>query len=420
MSSIIPSFEYDIFISYRQKDNKYDGWVTDFVDNLKKELEAAVKEDVSVYFDINSHDGLLETHEVGDSLKEKLKCLIFIPILSRTYCDPNSFAWQHECKAFIEMALSDPIGLKVRLPNGNIASRVLPVRIHDLDPVDIKQCESVLGSILRGVEFIYRPAGVNRPLRMLEEKPNENLNKTIYRDQINKVALAIKEILLGLKVRTSGVSVGKVTAEAVYEDFGERIHSPVKSRKATRQKLISGISIIAVILLTLIMVYPKIFKRDILEKLRSKGERVTMAILPFENLANDSIQFGRMAQVDLVYFLSGYPEVLRIQETESIESILQNNGLTNYATITPAQALLTARRLDADVFISGSVIKSGNGLRIIAKLTDTKTKDVIKSFLAEGSLTEDNSNTVFNSLSHQVGSYLLISKLQKKMLNSEE
>ncbi len=36
MSSIIEGYNYDIFISYRQKDNKYDGWVTTFVDNLKK------------------------------------------------------------------------------------------------------------------------------------------------------------------------------------------------------------------------------------------------------------------------------------------------------------------------------------------------------------------------------------------------
>ena len=28
MSSIIPGFEYDIFISYRQKDNKGDRWVS--------------------------------------------------------------------------------------------------------------------------------------------------------------------------------------------------------------------------------------------------------------------------------------------------------------------------------------------------------------------------------------------------------
>jgi hypothetical protein len=40
MSSRIPGYEYDIFISYRQKDNKYDGWVNEFVDALKTELES--------------------------------------------------------------------------------------------------------------------------------------------------------------------------------------------------------------------------------------------------------------------------------------------------------------------------------------------------------------------------------------------
>ncbi len=33
MSSIIEGYNYDIFISYRQKDNKGDGWVTEFVDD---------------------------------------------------------------------------------------------------------------------------------------------------------------------------------------------------------------------------------------------------------------------------------------------------------------------------------------------------------------------------------------------------
>ena len=79
MASLIQGYEYDIFISYRQKDNKYDGWVTEFVANLKKELEATFKEDVSIYFDENPHDGLLETHNVNRSLEGKLKSLIIIP-----------------------------------------------------------------------------------------------------------------------------------------------------------------------------------------------------------------------------------------------------------------------------------------------------------------------------------------------------
>ena len=57
MPSLIPGFEYDIFISYRHKDNKGAHWVTDFVDALKTELEATFKEDISIYFDENPHDG---------------------------------------------------------------------------------------------------------------------------------------------------------------------------------------------------------------------------------------------------------------------------------------------------------------------------------------------------------------------------
>ena len=67
MASLIPGFEYDIFISYRQKDNKYDGWVTEFVEYLKRELGATLKDEVSVYFDINPRDGLLETYDVDAS-----------------------------------------------------------------------------------------------------------------------------------------------------------------------------------------------------------------------------------------------------------------------------------------------------------------------------------------------------------------
>jgi len=199
MASLIPGFEYDIFISYRQKDNKGDRWVSEFVEALKIELESTFKEEISVYFDINPHDGLLETHDVNASLKDKLKCLIFIPVISKTYCDPKSFAWEYEFRAFVEQSSNDQFGLKVILPKGNVGNRVLPIRIHELDINDNKLCESVLGGMLRGVDFIYKSAGVNRPLRANEDRPQDNLNKTYYRDQINKVANAIDEIFRSLK-----------------------------------------------------------------------------------------------------------------------------------------------------------------------------------------------------------------------------
>lgn len=199
MPSILPGYEYDIFISYRQKDNKYDGWVTEFVANLRKELEATFKDDVSIYFDENPHDGLLETHNVNKSLEGKLKSLIFIPIISQTYCDPKSFAWQHEFLAFTKIASEDTYGRIVKLAHGNMADRILPVRIHDLDQEDIAIFESATNEILRPVDFIYRLPGVNRQLRAKDDEQIKNPNQILYRDQINKVAHAIKDIINGLK-----------------------------------------------------------------------------------------------------------------------------------------------------------------------------------------------------------------------------
>ena len=213
MSSLIPGFEYDIFISYRQKDNKGERWVTEFVSALKNELESTFKEDISIYFDENPHDGLLETHDVDGSLKEKLKCLIFIPIISQTYCDTKSFAWNNEFLAFLKTAAADSKGLKVRLPGGNMASRVLPIRIHELDARDKKLIETELQGSLRAIDFTLKSAGVNRPLRPKDDESAKSAAQTVYRDQINKAANAIKDILSGLPGGEESPSLAGSSAE---------------------------------------------------------------------------------------------------------------------------------------------------------------------------------------------------------------
>ena len=156
MRSLLPGREYEIFISYRKKENKCEREVCEFVKDLKTGFESTFKEEISVYFDINPRDGLLETPDAGDSHKEKLKCVVFNPIISRTYCDPNSFEREHEFKAFVKQASGGQFVLKVKLPDGNVAGRVLPIRIHKLDAEDNELCGSVTGSFLKGIEFLKR------------------------------------------------------------------------------------------------------------------------------------------------------------------------------------------------------------------------------------------------------------------------
>jgi len=196
MPSIVPGYEYDVFISYRQNDNR-SGWVTKFVEDLRSEIAATIKEPVNIYFDENPHDGLQDTHHVDKSLENKLRCLIFIPILSHTYCDTKSFAWNNEFLPFCRMAKEDAVGMNVRLPNGNVTSRILPLQIHDLDARDQRAFELETGYPLRSIDFIFRSSGVNRPLTPSDSR-GDNSSKTFYRDQINKTANAIEGILSSL------------------------------------------------------------------------------------------------------------------------------------------------------------------------------------------------------------------------------
>jgi len=309
MTSILSGFEYDIFISYRQKDNKGDRWVSEFVDDLKTELESTFKEEISVFFDVNPHDGLLETHDVNASLKGKLKCLIFIPIISQTYCDPKCFAWQYEFCVFNKLAKEDQFGRDIRLASGNVASRILPVKIHELDAEDKVLLENELDGVLRSVEFIYKSAGVNRPLKPTDN-PDKNLNKTYYRDQVNKIANAIKEIISGLKNPSS--SIGKYT-----------------------QKDSSNISKSS----------PEPFE--------------SIAVLPFANMSSDPEQefFSDGISEEIINMLAQVPGLKIAGRTSSFTFKGKNQDMRTIGEL-----------LNVNHILEGSVRKSGNKIRITAQL----------------------------------------------------
>ncbi|GEM_PF-405477 len=357
MASLITGFEYDIFISYRQKDNKHDGWVTEFMDNLKGELESTFKEEISVYFDINPHNGLLETHDVDASLKDKLKCLVFIPIISRTYCDPKSFAWEHEFKAFVELASQDQFGLKVKLPNGNVASRILPVQIHDLYPEDKATIEKELGGVLRAIEFIYKEPGVNRPLTG-KDNEDKNTNKTNYRNQINKVANAIDEILHTLKggqttsFGRSGQSDQPVHSESIKKEPGTSIIN-----RKSKKWLIALLSVLLCIV-GLFALF-KIIESTKRESDTSKLEK-SIAVLPFVNDSPDQ---------ENTYFINGImDEILNNLQKIKDFRVLSRTSTEQYRGANKPAIPKIAKDLNVNYLVEGSGQKYGNTVRLRVQL----------------------------------------------------
>lgn len=198
-SSIIPDYDYDIHISYRYHDNNYDGWVTEFVERLNQELSATLKDKLTIFFDKNPEDKRMGFENEDGSTTPKINSLILIPIISLTYCDVNSPIWKNEFRVFQEEIKKDSFGTNIKLPNGNTTSRVIPVKIHDIDTDDVKLLESSLSGGLRSIDFIYREQGINRPLHPTDDEKNDNPQRPKYRNQINKLANVIKEIISGIK-----------------------------------------------------------------------------------------------------------------------------------------------------------------------------------------------------------------------------
>lgn len=352
MPSIVPNYEYDIFVSYRHNDNRAGG-VAEFVELLKHELASTIKQSLSIYFDANPHDGLLETHHVDKSLEGKLKCLIFIPIISQTYCDPKSFAWQHEFCAFNKLAKEDQFGRDIKLANGNVASRILPVRIHDLDAEDNALLEKEIGGRLRAVEFIYREQGVNRPLKVTDEK-DDNQCETDYANQLNKVANAIKEIIGALK--NTNPQKKSTTNLNSYRDHPTRQpYAQSTTDSKSKNKLTFAGAAILFLLVAGYFFYPKLKSfatpADTLDK--------SIAVLPFVDMsaAKDQEYFSDGLSEELLNLLSKIPELKVIGRTSSFSFKGKNDDLRSIA-----------EKLGVAHLLEGSVRKSGNKIRITAQL----------------------------------------------------
>lgn len=345
MPSILPDFEYDIFISYRHNDNR-SGWVTEFVNALQEELASTIKEPLNIYFDKNPHDGLLETHHVDKSLEGKLKCLIFIPIISQTYCDTKSFAWQQEFVAFNKSAKEDQFGRDIKLINGNVASRILPIKIHDLDAEDKLTIENEIGGVLRAIEFIYKEAGVNRPLKVSDQK-NDNLNRTDYRNQVNKVANAVKEIITSLK-----------NPELADSQTSTNYQQAIKRKKGKKFVISIAFSILLLSVASY-MLYLQLNgssrESEIIDK--------SIAVLPFVDMTpqRDMEYLGDGLAEEIINSLTSIQELKVIGRTSSFQFKGEKLDLRE-----------VGKKLQVGIILEGSIQKYEDHLRITAQLVRAK------------------------------------------------
>ncbi|OFY60330.1 MAG: hypothetical protein A2V50_04645 [Bacteroidetes bacterium RBG_19FT_COMBO_42_10] len=211
------------------------------------------------------------------------------------------------------------------------------------------------------MEFIYNSAGVNRPLRSKEEKPFDNLNKTIYRDQINKVSNAIKEIVKGLRAGQDLPGKEKTESRMPWEETEKGKLITVKERPAgfNKQKVLSGIIPVAIILVLLgIYVYPKLFKGS-----GKTNVEKSVAIMPFKNLTGD-IANDYIAEIQ---HNALYQELGKISQVKPLRVV----GPTTTTVFEENRMSIAgfARKVYVDYLIEGFVLSLGEAQEIMIRVT---------------------------------------------------
>jgi len=204
------------------------------------------------------------------------------------------------------------------------------------------------------------------------------------------------------------VKTNKELNPTVEKEIDEPSNDLIKPKK-NYVIITAGILIIAAIIFV-----PGLFRRDAIQRFRSASDKITVAVLPFQNMTNDTTWnvWQYVIQTNIITFLSNNHEELIVRQSELINKMLQDKGLPGYNPVTSSAINSLTEKIDADVFISGSINISDSTLRMNAQLVDVGTEDVLKSFQIDG--TVDKKFSLIDSLKSLLRNFLVISKLAKE------
>ncbi|MDP4223305.1 MAG: tetratricopeptide repeat protein [Bacteroidota bacterium] len=226
--------------------------------------------------------------------------------------------------------------------------------------------------------------------------------------------LVIFLLALGLPVTLILAWVFDYTPEGIKktEKIEETTAKEVATRPARRPLRPSDIVIAVLTIVVAILALSRLFNTDSLRNLRSLNGKISVAVMPFQNMTGDTLwnvwQGG--IQNELIASLTSAEE-LTVRQTETINSILRNTGTTSYASITPSLANALSQKLNASILVYGSINQADSTIRLNAQLINSKTGAVYRSFQLDG--TYKKILHTIDSMSGKVKNALIISKLLK-------
>ena len=230
------------------------------------------------------------------------------------------------------------------------------------------------------------------------------------------VTFIIVLLIIGFPISIILSWIFDLTPEGVKKtEFIEVVKEQEAPSATIKRRLRTSDIIIAVLIVIVgILAYPKIFKKDKFEGIRDKEGRISIAVMPFENLSGDTLYniWQEGFQNLLITTLSNSKE-LSVRQYQTVYSILESKRNVTHASITPSVASDLALKLKTGTFVIGNILKAGNKIMVNAQLMNAETEEIYKTFQVDGT-TADDIFAMAESVSVQIKNYLEIKNLVEK------
>ncbi|MEA1887501.1 MAG: hypothetical protein U9N72_09865 [Bacteroidota bacterium] len=231
------------------------------------------------------------------------------------------------------------------------------------------------------------------------------------------VTLVIFLLIIGFIFSIIMSWIFDITPEGIKKTKSVKNGNKDISKSSKRGLKVSDGIIAALLVIVCILLYPKIFKSDKFEEIRDEEGRISIAVMPFRNMTNDTLLniWQEAIQFELINDLSNSEELV-VRSHQTMYDILQAGNHTNYATITPGIAKEVSLKSKSNTFIYGNITSSADILRINAQLVNSRSDEVYKTFKGEGK-SENDLFQITDSLSNLIRNYLEIKKLEQETIH---
>jgi len=188
------------------------------------------------------------------------------------------------------------------------------------------------------------------------------------------------------------------------------------SPEPVKRKLKVSDTIIAVlVVIVVILAYPKIFNKDKFEGIRDADGRISIAVMPFENLTGDTtLNWFQRGISSLIINGLGNSSELAVRDDHTMYEVIESMDQVFTAGISPSQAKEVAENVRAETYISGSCQGREGKYWILANLVDTESGDIIWTNKVEGDLKSSEYLDLANSLCNEIKNYLEIKVLEQE------